>query len=213
MLRWAAGLGAVTADALAAHERCEREVSARARLAAAQRDGLTRCWRLLRDEPPLYTVTRAGLRAAGVRGIAPGRVSAGGAAHAVACCRAAARLETAYPDHRVLGEPAIRAELGEGRLRLPAPGPVLRGQAPSPHSHRPDLVLVPQGGGPGRRPIAVEIELTAKAPDRLEAICRAWARERSMGGTIYIAAPGVVPALARAVERARAADRILILQI
>ena len=79
LVSWAAGLGAVTAEALAL--RLQVSVpSARARLLAAERAGLLARHRPLVDRPALYTVTRAGLRAVAARGLEPGRVSAAGAA-------------------------------------------------------------------------------------------------------------------------------------
>ena len=162
-------------------------------------------WRLVRDPAALYTVTRAGLRAAGRTELEPARVSAGGAAHAAACCLAAVRLQSAYPGFAVLGEPAIRAAC-RGAAR-PLACPRLRAGG-GERTHRPDLLLVPERAG---LPIAVEVELTVKAPERLEAICRAWARDRSVAGVLYIAPVPVQRALARAVPRAGAGEKVLIL--
>jgi hypothetical protein len=208
LLRWTAGLGPVSAEALAGRDCGVSRQSARARLAAAERAGQMRSWRLLRGEPALYTVTRAGLRAAGAPDLAPASVSAAGAAHAGACARVAASLETAYPGHAVLGEPALRAAVRAGELRLPAPR--LPGRpAGAPRSHRPDLVLVPQEAR-DRLPVAVEVELTVKSPERLEAICVAWARERTIGGVLYFAAAPVRAPLERAISRAGAEGRIVV---
>src|SRR5258708_39019771 len=139
LVRWAAGLGAVTAESLAAREGIAL-ASARGRLAAAERDGMMRAWRLVHGEPTLHTVTRKGLRAADVTGVGPGRVSPAGSRHAVACCGAAASLALAFPDHGVLGEPAIpRAERELGITpALLEPRLVRRG---IPLSHRPHLLL------------------------------------------------------------------------
>jgi hypothetical protein len=205
LLAWAGSIGAVTADALAEREGEAGSASARARLAAAERKGLMTAWRLVRDPPALYTVTRAGLRNAGVRDLEPARVSAAGAAHSAACCVAAVRLEAGYPGFTVLGEPAIRAACR--RAERPFACPRVRA-ASGEGTHRPDLVLVPERGG---LPIAVEVELTVKAPERLQAICRAWARERSVAGVLYIAPVAVRRALARAVTRAGAGEKLLIL--
>jgi len=200
LLRWAAGLGAVTAEALAARERAGQPGSARVRLAFARRDGLMEEWRLLRGRPALYTVTRAGLRAAEVAGLAPARVSASTAAHAVECCAAAVALEAAYGEgHTVIGEPAIRTA-GIG-LAL----------APGQRTHRPDLLLVPREAR--QLPIAVEVELTVKSPRRLEAICRCWARERRVGGAISIVSPDVKAPLRRAIEGSGAGERIAVVEL
>lgn len=207
LLAWAATLGAVSAEALAARERQERADSARARLASAERAGLVRAWRLLSGEPPLYTLTRAGLRAAGRAELALSRVSAAGAAHAAACCAAAVALESAFPGHRAVGEPEIRSAFAEL-----CPPVRTRGVAGGPRSHRPDLLLLP-GTFPAAPATAVEIELTVKAPERLEAICRAWARSRDVEGVIYIAANPVHRPLERAIRRADARERIVVVPV
>ncbi len=204
LLGWVARLGAVTADALAAREGEEQAGSARARLASGEQAGLLRAWRLLSGEPPLYTLTRAGLRSSRRPGRALSRVSAAGAAHAAACCRAAVALESAFPDHRVLGEPELRSAFA-GLC------PVIRGRG-GPKAHRPDLLVLP-GAFPTALPTAVEVELTVKAPDRLEAIVRAWARHREVGGAIYLASDSVRRPLERAIERAAAHGRVVIVPL
>jgi hypothetical protein len=97
---------------------------------------------------------------------------------------------------REQGRPLASADLGcgaDGRRLL----------------HRCDLVLWPDYPDAGL-PVAVEVELTSKAPARLTAICRAWARCREVAGVLYLAPADVQRALARAVERASAADRIVV---
>jgi hypothetical protein len=206
LLSWVAGLGAVGAEALA--RRCGCGVpSARARLSVAERRGLLKSWRPLRDQPALYTVTRAGLRTAGLRDIEPARVSPGGARHALLCSLCAAELAGLYPEHRVLGEPGLRREERLARCRIASIEVTGAGAA----AHRPDLALIPLGGGRGT--IAVEVELTVKSPRRLQDICRSWARARHVEGVIYLAAEAVRPALGRAVEQSRAAGRIAVLEI
>jgi hypothetical protein len=226
LLRWAAALGAVTAEALAI-ERSITPASARSRLAAAERAGAMRAWRPLRDEPTLYTLTRSGLRASGASGLGEARVSPSGARHAVACCRAAASLAQAFPGCTVLGEPAVRRaererrrpfavlDARDARLALGIGARVGRGsevgQRSGEHAmlagHRPDMLIVSTTGGV--LPVAVEVELTVKAPDRLAAICRAWARSREVSGVVYLAAGDVLGPLARAIETARAHQQVL----
>jgi hypothetical protein len=176
---------------------------------AAERDGLLSRSRPLAGEPALYTITRAGLRVSGVHGLDPCRVTVANAPHAIACAGVAAALERSYPDHRVLGERELRrderargVELASARLgRAPDGGPLL---------HRPDLVLWPVGVG---LPVAVEVELTIKAPRRLRAICTAWARCRCVSGVLYLAPPEVGRALARAIERINARERIVVVPL
>ncbi len=229
MLRWTAGLGAVTAEAFAQHMDLTL-ASARARLSAAQRAGLLARKRVLVGEPALYTVTGAGLRAGALGGFEPCRVSAANAPHAIACAGATAALELAYPDHRVMGERELRREerecgealasawLGE-RLDANSPSaPPGGAQSPVAHRsgtrmglHRPDLVLWPLAHE--RLPVAVEVELTVKAPQRLLEICRAWARCRCVAGTLYLASADVQRPLARAIERACADERVVVVEL
>jgi hypothetical protein len=210
IVSWAAGLGAITAESLAM--RLEISVpSARARLLAAERDGLLARHRPLVDRPALFTVTRAGLRAVAARGLEPGRVSAAGAAHLIECARVAAALEHCYPDHRVAGERELRRDEREQRRTL-ASAELGAGRRGERARHRPDLVLWPLDphGGP---PVAVEVELTVKAPKRLLEICRAWARARCVAGVVYLAVPDVERALLRAIDRAGARERVAVVPL
>ncbi len=224
LLRWTAGLGAITADALAVHLGVSI-ASARGRLRTAVAKGLVRRCTPLTDQPALYGMTRAGLRAAGIEGIDPCAVSAAGAPHLIECARVAASLERCYPDHWVQGERQLRAqERASGRLlasarvgaggqaRLGSGGTEGGGTDAGRARHRPDLVLWPSDRG-GGLPVAVEVELTVKAPERLAAICRAWARAVCVAGVLYLAPPEVERALARAIERARAHERVLVVPL
>jgi hypothetical protein len=216
MLRRAARIGAITAEALAEIQGAGL-ASARAQLAAAERRGLLRGRQPLAAQPRLYTVTRAGLRHCGEHRLEPGRVSATGALHLVTCARVAAQIERRLPGVRVMGERELRRDerehgraLASARLRLGGARPEL---------HRPDLVLWPAAlhgraaaTNPGL-PIAVEVELTVKAPRRLSEIVAGWARCRLVGGVIYLAAPDVEPALARALDRARAAPKVTVVPL
>jgi hypothetical protein len=207
IMQWTARLGAVTAEALA-HRQGYTVASARARLIAAERDGLMARRHLLAGAPALYSLTRAGLRASGLDGLGPCRVSVANAPHAIACASVAAALERRYPDHRLLGERELRREerdagaaLASARIGIrPDGGPLL---------HRPDLVLWPTGPD-AVAPVAVEVELTVKAPRRLLEICRAWARCRCVAGVLYLASPEVERPLARAIEKAGAGERIVV---
>lgn len=210
ILRWTACLGAVTAEALAQRE--DRTLaSARARLSAGVRAGLLARKRVLADAPALYTVTPAGMRASGIRGLDSCRISVANAPHAIVCAGAAAVLERAYPDHRVMGERELRRE--EREAGTPVASACLgAGHDGMPLLHRPDLVLWPEGS-PEQLPVAVEVELTVKAPQRLLEICRAWARSRHIAGTLYLAAEEVRRPLARAIERAQADERIVVVAL
>lgn len=205
LLRWTARVGFVCADALA-HLDDVSIATARNRLGRLTRGRLLARHQLLAGEPPLYTITRAGLRQVELSALEPSRVSAAAAAHALACARAAAVLQRRYPDQLVLGERELRrreraagAVLASATLR---DGVVWQGYgAPlGTHLHRPDLVLWPATAE--GLPVAIEVELTVKAPRRLAAICRAWGRSRHVAGVIYIAPPRVRRALERAIAPA-----------
>ncbi|HUB73724.1 MAG TPA: hypothetical protein VL979_06785 [Solirubrobacteraceae bacterium] len=210
LLRWVVRMGAVTDEALALRQQLSLGV-ARARLAAARRAGLLARVRLLAGQPALYVASGAGLRASGLEGYGAFRVSPSGATHAVACARVAAALEHAYPDHRLMGERELRLAEREAGAALASAivGGTGRGAL---QLHRPDMVLWP-AREPAPAPVAVEVELTVKAPRRLAQICRAWARSRHVAGVVYLAAPEVMRPLARAIERAGAGERIALVAI
>jgi hypothetical protein len=210
LLRWTAGLGAVTAEALALRRQSSVD-SARARLRAAERRGLLARHRPLADRPSLYTITRSGLRAVAFRGIDPARVSAAGAGHLIECARVAAALELCYPEYRVGGERELRRDERE-RGSVLASAELGAGARARAARHRPDLVLWPRDSR-AELPVAIEVELTVKAPERLLAICRAWARARCVGGVVYLVAADVERALLSAVERAHAERRIAIVAL
>ncbi len=210
IVRWAAGMGAVTAEAVAVHLGVS-PASARGRLGAAESAHLLERCRPLTDHPALYTVTRAGLRKADLRGLDPCTVSASNALHLIECARVAAALERCYPDHRVQGERELRGEERERRRAL-ASAELGRGPRGEGSRHRPDLVLWPLDVEVGL-PVAVEVELTVKAPERLAAICRAWARARCVAGVLYLAPPEVERAVLRAIDRAQAHERVVVVAL
>jgi len=225
-MQWTARLGAVTAEALA--DRLDVSVaSAQGRLQALQKAGWLSRKRPLAEQPALYTATRAGLRVAALQGLDPCRVSASNAHHLIECAWVAAALERCYPDHAVLGERELRRDERERGIALAS---ARLGIAPDggPLLHRPDLVLWPrdeqdiggdvedmqeveEGEDDAGLPVAVEVELTVKAPQRLVRICRAWARCRCVAGVIYLGPPEVRRALERALDQVEAGERIAVL--
>lgn len=221
VVRWVAGLGAVTAAALAARDGTT-VAAARAQLGTLEKAGWLVRERPLTGQPALYAATRAGLRLSGLRGLDPCHVSAAGAQHLIECARVAAALERCYPDHHVLGERELRRDERERGVSL-ASASLGEGPRGELLLHRPDLVLLravpvlwnsdrPESGHDLMKemPIAVEVELTIKAPRRLVEICRAWARCRTIAGVLYLAPPTVQRALVRAIERSAAHERIVV---
>jgi hypothetical protein len=210
ILRWTASLGAITAEALALRLRTT-PASARARLTVALRRGLLLRDRSLVGQPALYTVTRAGLRACGTRGIDPCRIAPHSAHHLMVCASAAAALERCYPDHRLIGERELRRDEREHG------GPLASAQLGALHGgegrlHRPDLVLWPDASD-GGSPVAVEVELTIKAHRRLVEICRAWGRCRAVAGVLYLAPTAVERALSRALAEVRAGEQVVVVPL
>jgi hypothetical protein len=179
-----------------------------ARLSRLVKDGLLEQRMLLFRQPGLYLATADGLRWLGLGRLGVYRVSPGGFQHAQEVATAAVSLYHALPGWEVLsereirilesdrGEPIASARLGE----LPGGRPAL---------HRPDLALV----SPDGNVVVVEVELSIKAPRRLAAICRAWARARHISAVYYLAPPMVARAVERAIAETRSEDRIVVLPI
>lgn len=210
-LRWTASLGAITAEALALRQAIS-VASSRGRLSAMCRRGLLERTRPLNECPALFSLTAAGSRAAGLPGLAPVRVGASSAGHLTVCAQAAAALERCYPDNRVIGERELRS--AERACEHPLASARLAGRyAGSSGLHRPDLVLAAAAEDDLALPVAVEVELTVKAPQRLCEICRAWARCSQVAGVVYLVSERAQPAVARAVAAARAGERIAVVRL
>ncbi|HTA97470.1 MAG TPA: hypothetical protein VK730_07480 [Solirubrobacteraceae bacterium] len=208
--RWTASLGAVTAEALA--QRTGVSIaSARSKLLAARRRKLLASVRPLSGRPTLFTITRAGLRACEIRGIQICAVSPSNANHLMMCAAAAAVLERRYPHHRLIGERELRRDERERGHPL-ASAKLATSHGAQGRLHRPDLVLCPLDPD-GGLPLAVEVELTIKSPERLVEICRAWARCRTISGVIYFAPEDVQRALRRAVTKVRAFEQVVIVPL
>jgi hypothetical protein len=204
ILGWLATIGAGSVAELAAACGLGPRTT-HARLRALEAAGLIRSAQLLHGMPALHTLTRRGLRAAGRGELEPVAISASGFAHSLAVARTAAALLAA--GHRIGGEPELRAWEGcEGRplasaeVGLTPDGGIAL--------HRPDLVCWET-----ERPIAIEVELTVKAPQRLRKIVRGWARSRVVGGVVYYATPSAARALARALGSECAGPAVAVLPL
>jgi hypothetical protein len=176
------------------------------RVAACIEGGLLERLSLLREEPSLLRATRAGLRYAGL-GFGPAVVSPGSVDHWLRCATTALRLGEEFGAERVLSERELwLLERIEGRLIASAQV----GELPSgePRLHRPDLVVLTE-----ERPIAVEVELTPKAPRRLAGLIRSWRRANWVGEVRYYCEPGVTRrAVERAIEKTRAQDHVRVFE-
>jgi DNA-binding transcriptional ArsR family regulator len=204
ILDWLAGIGAASAVELAAACGLSPRATG-ARLRALEDAGLIRSPRLLHGAPALHALTRRGLRAAGREELDPVAISASGFTHLLAVARVAGALADA--GQTVSGERELRAaERAEGRPLASAEVGLSRDGTVA--LHRPDLVC--WGGG---APIAIEVELTVKAPARLRTIVRGWARSRVVGGVVYYATPHAARALTRALHCECARDRVAVLPL
>jgi hypothetical protein len=178
------------------------------RLRTLVRDGLLTERRLLYQLPGLYVATAEGLRWCGLERLGVYRVGPGSFEHARQVASTAAQLHLALPGSRVIGEREIRTEEAEQGELIAS---IKLGELPGgrPGLHRPDLALL----APNGRIAAVEVELSVKAPRRLHAICRGWARARHVDAAYYLAAPAPARAVARAITETRAEDRITVLPL
>jgi hypothetical protein len=194
LVRWIARLGAVEIGHVKERFGTCRSVSYAvvARLVDA---GLIERIATLPGDPTLLSATRQGIRYAGL-GLPAARVGPGAVDHWLACADVAIWAERGWGRESVMSERELRfAELDASKPiasaivdELPDGRPML---------HRPDLVVREDGNV-----IAIEVELTPKAPRRLERIVRSWRRTRYVSQILYLCPPGPTQ---RAVERAVAA--------
>jgi hypothetical protein len=177
-----------------------------ARLSHLVADGLLEQKTLLYRQPGLYVASAEGLRWCRLERLGVYRVGPGGFLHAQAIAAAAVALHAGLPDWEFLSEREIRAtESDRGELVASVGVGELPGGRPA--LHRPDLAAI----APDGRVLAVEVELSVKAPRRLTRICRGYARARHIDRVYYLAAPAPARALARALAVVRAEDRVTIL--
>jgi hypothetical protein len=207
IVAWVGRIGAAAAEQVLERFAMGRSW-AYARLARLVSGGLLEQRSLLYRWPGLYIATAEGLRWQGLRRLGVYRVGAGGFEHARELAAAAVALERGLPGWRVASEREIRLEEADGGRLIAS---VSVGELPGgrPAVHRPDLALLsPQG-----RVVAVEIELSLKAPRRLAAICRSWARARHIDAVYYLATPTASRGLDRAIAETRAQERITVLAL
>jgi hypothetical protein len=202
ILRWIGRMGAVSVDHLRARFALGRTVAYR-RSAVLIEAGLIERVPCLPGQSRLLRATQQGLRMAGLSG----RVAVASPAlnaHHVACAWIAMWLERQHGQDAVLSERDVW--MAEGIARQPVASSRI-GELPNgePRLHRPDLAVL-NGRGVA---LVVEVELSPKAPERLERIVRSWRRARWVERVRYYAAHGATArGVARAIARARAAERV-----
>jgi hypothetical protein len=187
--------GVMTIEQAMAAMGCGRTATYRRAAALIEAELLERL-DLLRSHPSLLRATRDGLRFAGL-GMPVAKVSPGAVDHWLRCATVAMEAARDYAPARVLTEREIvSAEAIEGRRIASVQVGQSRGVE---RFHRADVAVMRDEGK-----ILIEVELTPKAPRRLENLIRAW-RRAVAGGEIarvhYLCEPGQTR---RAVERAAA---------
>jgi hypothetical protein len=179
------------------------------RVAACIEAGLLERIDILRTEPGLLRATRDGLSFAGL-GLPLAAISPGTVEHHLRCATVARRAERRYGPDRVLSEREIRlAEQIEGTRIAAAELDESHGR---PRLHRADLAILAEEGT-----IAIEVELTPKAPWRLQKLMRAWKWEvlaSKVAEVHYLCAPGQTRrAVQKAVDNVNGGDQIAIAEV
>ncbi|MGI8559257.1 MAG: helix-turn-helix domain-containing protein [Solirubrobacteraceae bacterium] len=208
-LRWIARIGGATAEDLARALSLPSQRTAQRHLRALEDAGLARRAQLLYAQPALWLATAAGLRLAGQSSLGVSSVSASGFAHMLECGRVAATLEQGLSAGITLcGERELRA-WERAAARPLASAEVGFGPDGSVALHRPDLVAWNAIGAA----VAVEVELTRKASQRLRAIVRGWARSRCVDGVLYLCTADTGRAVTCAIESERAQSHVEVLAL
>jgi hypothetical protein len=206
---WLARVGAAEPGQVMARFGMGRTVAYR-RLAVLCGAGLVARARLLHGQPGLLVATSTGLRTVGLSPLGAVRLSPASVAHWVASTQVALALEALHGQGRVATVRELRlVESEAGRLLASA-------RIAATTVHRPDLVIWGQAGVGRAGGMAVEVELSEKAPRRLEAILRAWRRASATGvvsGVRYYCSDRAHRAVLRAVERTATAGQVSVARI
>lgn len=160
----------------------------------------------LRREPSVLYATREGLRWAGLA-YPVARLSPSLIRHGLRCTSTAQVLSWEFPGGIYTERDLCWAERQEGKPLASAK----LGTRPDggPRLHRPDLAAVTEAGV-----IAIEVELTPKAPKRLEAIMRAWRRAAWVAEARYYCEPGPTRrAVERAIRATRSGERVRVFEV
>jgi hypothetical protein len=173
------------------------------RVARCIEAGLLERHAILASEPSVLRATQAGLQFAGlalpVASISPANVT-----HTLRCASLAIPTER---QRRVLTEREIvLSEQLEGRRIASVRVGIAQGK---PAYHRADLAIFTEEGT-----VAVEVELTPKAPARLQKIIAAWYQAPYIHRVEYLCAPGQTHrAVQRTVKKLRAQRKVLVTEL
>jgi hypothetical protein len=161
----------------------------------------------LPGDPTLLSATPQGIAYAGL-GLPAARVTPGAVDHWLACADTALWAERRWAADSLMSERELRfAELDASKPIASA----IVGELPDgrPMLHRPDLVVRDDG-----RTMAIEVELTPKAPRRLEHIVRCWRRARYIERVLYMVPAGPTQrAVERAVATTHAQERVIVREL
>jgi hypothetical protein len=206
LVGWIARMGAVAIGHVQGRYGICRSVSYEvvARLVEA---GLIERVATLPGDPTLLCTTPQGIAYAGL-GLPAARVGAGAVDHWLACADVAIWAERRWSRDSLMSERELRfAELDASKPIASA----IVGELPDgrPMLHRPDLVIRDDG-----HTLAIEVELTPKAPRRLEHIVRCWRRARYVERVLYMVPAGPTQrAVERAVAATHAQERVIVREL
>ena len=206
LVEWVGRLGAVEARQVGVKFSVERS-AAYELIARLIKAGLLERVQMIYGEPSLIRATQTGIAFAGL-GLPLATIRIGELHHWIACADVVLWAERRYGNDAVLSEREIRFQ---EKLERRAVASAKLGELPDgrPRLHRPDLV-VDRGDGL----VAIEVELTPKAPARLRAIVRAWRRAACVERVVYFCSPGPTQqAVERAVAGTHSAERVSVLEI
>ena len=161
----------------------------------------------LPGDPTLLRATDTGIRYAQL-GLPAAKVGPGQVDHWLCCADVALWAEERWGRGSVISERELRfEELASGKPL----GSAVVGELPGarPMLHRPDLLVTDNGSL-----IAIEVELTPKAPRRLEHIVRCWRRARHLERVLYLVPAGPTQrAVERAVAVTHAQERVTVVDL
>ena len=161
----------------------------------------------LPGDPTLIRATEQGIRYVRL-GLATAKVAPGQVDHWIACADVALWAEEQWGRGSVVSERELRfEELATGKPI----GSAVVGDLPGgrPMMHRPDLLVTDNGSS-----IAIEVELTPKAPRRLEHLVRCWRRARHLDRVLYVVPAGPTQrALERAIAATHAEERVFVREL
>jgi hypothetical protein len=187
----------------------ERSVARVLRSAAS--DGLVRRSGRARNQPALFTLTAAGLQAAGLTQLRACPVAPRAEGHLRAVASTAVWLECRLSDSCwVLSERELQACGDSLAIDPHRVGPYVHHAGG--RRKRPDLLIRPRSIT-GGLPVAVEVELSRKSSDSLRAICLAWKQCPGVAGVLYLAAPRALAPLECAVGEVGAQGRVTVLAL